>query len=191
MMEILGSIRIEKVFGRHSNSFFARTLGRATREIDTPEELEEAEREIEQLVSLVNGSISQLLDLKTKAEQLSAEIEKVRFEAEASAIAALFISEYMAKHSHGDIAQRFTERGMSLTATCAQIQGGSSIRLLQIEQPLQLISVVQNVVLVTLPGLIASIAALQTMAKSSNKPTVTQIDELGDQIQKTLQSLKV
>jgi len=191
MMEILGSIRLEKVLCKKSDSFLAKALGRVSKEIDTLMELEEAEREIEQLVSLVNASIHPLLDLKTKAEKLSVEVERVRVEADASSIAALCICKYFSLNSRTDLSQIFTDRSMSLTATCAQIKSGSSIRQIQIEQPLRLINIAQNVVLVTLPGLIANISALQTMAKGTNKPTVTQIGELGDQIQKTLQSLKV
>ncbi len=191
MMEILRLIRLEKVFGKRSGGFLSRTLKRASQEIDTPEELEDAEREIEQIVALVNNSIGKLLELKAEAESLSAEIEKIRLESEAASVAALYIADYLAKRSRPDIASRFTERSVSLTATSAQIQGGSSIRLLQIEQPLQLISVVQNVVLVTLPGLIASISAMQTMLKGANQPTVTQIDELGDQIRQILDSIKL
>ncbi len=190
MVELLGLVRLEKVFETGSG-FFANMFRAATHDIDTPKELEEAMREIGQIVSLVTGSIQQLLDLKTKVEALSTEVEKICTEAQAASIAADCIADYFTGLSRPDLAQRFTERSMSLTATIAQIQSGSSIRSIQIEQPLQLINIVQNVVLVTLPGLIGDIAAMQTMMQGSRKPTPTQISELSGKMKSTLQILKV
>jgi hypothetical protein len=79
---------------------------------------------------------------------------------------------------------------MSLTQTLAQIRGSNSVRKVQTEHPLRLITTVQNVALVTVPGLIGNMVSLKAMLEGSRKPTVTDVGELSDQVQGILQQLQ-
>jgi hypothetical protein len=55
---------------------------------------------------------------------------------------------------------------MSLSATAAQMRQGDALHRLQLQQPLDLIGIIQNVALVALPGFLAGLAALLALATS-------------------------
>lgn len=187
--DLLGSIRLDSIY-KNNGGFFTSIFKKGNQLIETPAALKEALREINELVHLLGKSIDQLLDLKTKFELASSDAEQIRDKAEARSIAALAVANYLSGNQKS-LADSFIGRAMALTATCAQIERDGSVRKLQIEQPLKLITVVQNVVLITLPGLIGTIASLQTLMSENNKPTVTHFQEVGDQIATTLKGLKV
>ena len=64
------------------------------------------------------------------------------------------------------------------------------MRALQIEQPLRLVAAIQNVALVTVPGLLGGIAALAAMLEERRQVTPTQAGELAYQLRTILQQLK-
>ena len=59
----------------------------------------------------------------------------------------------------------------------------------QVQDVLSLISVVQNTVLVTVPIMLSSIAAMQMVVKRDKQPTVTEVNELGDQLKNLIKSI--
>lgn len=187
LIEILGSIRLDRVFVE-SRSMLTRFIRRSSKEIDTPEELKEARVEVQQLVDRLTKKIDVLLKAKTEVEEFSSEVEALRVDAAAWSVAAAYLSGRL-KLTSPDLAQRLADRADSLTATCAQILADGTIRKMQVERPMQLITTIQNVVLVTLPGIIAALAAIAS-ASSSSRPTVTQLSDLQDQVTKAVEGLK-
>ncbi len=190
MTDILGSIDIEAVCGAASRTgILAQYLKKTNSRIDTPEELEAARIELDQLVRLMGDALESLLSLKETLERHAQRIEELGNEAEASALAASFLSDHL-RASRPPLSQRFLERGMSLTQTVAQIRSGVSMREVQAEQPLKLIGAIQNVALVLVPGFLGSIASLTTMLLSNRKLTPTEAGELAYQLRNILQQLK-
>ena len=124
-----------------------------------------------------------------KLARTAARIEGMGDEAEASALAASFLSDHL-RVSRPPLSQRFLERAMSLTQTVAQIRSGASMRDVQIEQPIRLIGAIQNVALVMVPGFLGSIASLTTMLENNRKLTPTEAGELSYQLRNILQQLK-
>lgn len=190
MVDILGAVDIEAVSGVASGpgllGYYLKTVNR---KIDTLEELDDARRELDQLVRLMGATLEQLLALKEVLERHAAEVERLGDEAEASAIAAEFLSAHLHQAQPG-VSQRFLERSMSLTQTVAQIRGSASFREVQTEQPLRLIAAIQNVALVMVPGWLASIAAVTAMLESRRQLTPTEAGELTSQLRDILQQLK-
>lgn len=190
MMQILGSIDLEAVYGvAASSGGIGQYLKRVNKRIDTPQELEVARIELDQLVKLMSAALDQLLALKEEIEQHASRIDEIGDEVEASALAAEFLSVHLRDRAHG-LSQRFLERSMSLTQTLAQIRGSGSLRQTQAEQPLRLIGAIQNVALVMIPAWLGSIAALVVMEEAGRKPTPTQAGELAYQLRDILQQLE-
>ncbi len=187
MMTILSSIDIYGICNIEDEGSITQFFRRGGAKIDTPQEFESARAELDQLLGLMSAGLEELLKLKEKLDSHSSSIDEFGDEVEASALAALFLSTYLQGTQPG-LTQRFTERSMSLTATLAQIRGSSSIRTIQIEQPLSLISSIQNVALVLLPGWIGSVAALTVQARK--KPSPTEAGELVYQLGEIITQLK-
>lgn len=190
MTDILGSIDLEAVARPGAASgVVGGFLRKMNVKIDSPEELELARTELDQLVQLMGDSLEELLSLKETLARQASQIVALGEEIDASALAALFASEHL-REIQPALAQRYLERSMSLSQTLAQIRGNSSLRDVQIEQPLRLIGAIQNVALVMVPGWLGSIAALGTMLESKRKVTPTQTGELAYQLRNIVQQLK-
>ena len=190
MTEILVSIDIEAVCGAAPGSgalggFFKKV----NRRIDTPEELDAARAELDQLVRLMGDALEALLSFKERLEKSSKRIEETGDEVEAAALAAQFLSEHLNVKQRA-LSQRFLDRSISLTQTVAQIRGSTSLRESQIEQPLRLIAAIQNVALVMVPGWLGSIAALTSALATDRKLTPTEAGELAYQLRNIVQQLK-
>ena len=189
MNDILGAINIEAVCGvAPASGMIGEYFKKLNSKIDTPQELEAARIELEQLVRLMGECLEQLLSFKEMLEQQSNRIEDMGNEVEASAIAAEFLSAHLRERNKA-LSQRFLERSMSLMQTAVQIRGSTSMREVQIEQPLRLIAAIQNVALVMVPGWLGSIAALSTVLASKRKLTSTEAGELAYQLRDLLQQL--
>lgn len=189
MIEILGSIDLEAVCGVVASSgMLGQYFKKVNRKIDTPEELDVARIELDQLVRLMGEALEQLLSFKETLEQHARRIEEVGDEVEASALAAEFLAAHL-REGQQALSRRFLERSMSLMQTVAQIRGNTSIREVQIEQPLRLIGAIQNVALVMVPGWLGSIAALSAMLDGRRKPTATEAGELAYQLRNIVQQL--
>ena len=189
MMDILGSIDLMAVCG-HGSGGLGQLLKGVNNKIDTPEELKAAQAELDMLVKFMSTALNELLDLKDAFEQHSSKLNEVAARAEAHAVAALFLSQYLQKEKAG-LAQRFTQRSMSLTQTLAQIRGDSSMRKVQIEQPIRLVGAIQNVVLVLMPGFIGSIASMTTaLAGRNGRVSPTEAGELNYQLRNIIGKLQ-
>jgi hypothetical protein len=191
MVEIFQSIDLEAVFVNHRESGFSRLFSRATGKADSPEELQRAEDEIQQLHDLMEQKFDELLKLRDDLERVSGEIDKLAGSIEASALAAAFLSDYLDKSGQKQgLSHRLMERGASLTQSLAQIRSSSSIRSSQIEHPLNLITSVQNVVLVTVPAWLGSVAGLRMMSQQrSQSPTRTSVDEVKQELRTIIRNL--
>ena len=188
MIDILGSIDLLAVCGHRGNSLFGEYFKGVNKKIDTAEELKAAQTELDQLVKCMSAALDELLTLKDKLEQHAGKFSAIAVEVEASALAALFLSNYLQKENSA-LAQRFTERGMSLTQTLAQVRSGDSTRDIQVEHPLRMIGAIQNVALVMMPAWLGSIAsALTLLARRSL--TQTEASELTYQLRDIINQLK-
>lgn len=187
MTAILGSIDLAAIAGIERSGPLSEYLKRATRKIDTREELEAARTELAQLVSLMRGEMDGLLALRAQIERASSRIDRIGGDVEAAALSAQFLSEYLRSSDEG-LSRRLLERGMSLTQSALQIRGSASLRESQIEQPLRLIGAIQDVALVTVPAWLGSIASLTTLAR--RRPTPTEAGEMAFQLQKILERLR-
>lgn len=178
MLEILGGLQLEKVFGE-SPSFLAGIFGRTAGEIKTPEELDKALDEIEQLSSILSGRIGELITLREELESNSKQLQDLSDGIEASMIAALAVAEYFEKKPlQKDLADRLKERSDSLTATLGQIRSDGLMRTLHIEQPMNLTTLVQEVVFNTLPSWITSVTAMRMALHGKHKPNPTEVSEV-------------
>ena len=171
MTTLLGAIDLMAVCG-HGKGGLIGTLAKAvSNAIDTPRKLSVALDELRLLLERTGGAIDRLLQLKERLQQHVDAIAAIEREVEAAALAAQFLSGHFATKAPS-LAQVFTDRHMSLTATLAQMRQSDPIHRLQIEQPLQLIAAIQNVALVSLPGCIAGMSALLALVTTkSASPT--------------------
>jgi hypothetical protein len=188
LQDLIGGIHLKELLGFERKSWSDRLISLGHNE-NPIEEFNRIRTEIAQLIKLMQEDLPVLLALKMDVESLSRKIDDLGNEVEASAIAALFLADYHSREgSEKDrqkreaCAELFTQRSMSLTQTLAQIRGNSLMRDMQIRQPLQLIGLVQNVILVMVPGWLGSYASLKSVIESHRKPTLTEIDEL-DRVQ--------
>lgn len=188
MMEILQGVDLLAVAG-HAGGGFGQYLKGINKKIDTPDELAAARSELDQLVHHMGGALDELLDLKDKLERNAAGLNRVATEAEAAALAALFLSQYLGSEQP-QLAARFVERSMSLTQTLAQIRGNDAIREIQIEHPIRMVGAIQNVVLVSMPDFLASIAALNSLAARNRVMSPTEAGELNYKLRDIMEQLK-
>ena len=189
MMEILGNINLQRVF--EETSFVTRALRKASSEIDTPDELDSAMREIEQLKNLMRARTDELLALREKFEQNSKTTEDLGDEIEASIIAALELAEYIKNEpSRVEISTCLQERADGLTQTLAQIRAGGSMRKIHIDQPLKLTTLIQQVVFNTLPTWMGNASTMLLALQGKQKPNPTEISELGRTLKSIISNLK-
>lgn len=187
MMDILASIDLMAVCGQREGGI-GQLFWSVNKKIDTIAELNDAQVELDQLVKYLSVALDELLDLKDKLEHHSVEVNVIGVKVEASALAALFLSQHL-QRDNSAVAQRFLERSMALTQTLAQIRSGDSMREMQIEQPIRMVKTVQDVALVMMPGFLGGVAAALTLI-DRKKLTPTQAGELTYQLRDILQQLR-
>jgi len=188
MMEILQAVDLLAIAGQAGSAFGEYFKG-INKKIDTPDELAVAQNELDQLVHHMGGALDELLDLKDKLERNAAELNRVATQAEAAALAALFLSQYLGK-KQPQLAERFVERSMSLTQTLAQIRGNGAIREIQIEHPIRMVGAIQNVILVSMPDFLSSIAAINSLAARNRVMSPTEAGELNYKLRDIIEQLK-
>lgn len=188
-MDILGSIDLLAASGHGSSGVVGRILQRVNSRIDTPGELAVAQAELENLVALMAAALQELLDLKDQLLRVAERTDATAAQLEAAAVAALFLAERL-RNQKGAVAQRFTERAMSLTQTLALIRQGGATRTLQLEQPIRMVGAIQGVALVMLPGFLGSIASVAALSANKASITPTEAGELAYQLQLVIEKLK-
>lgn len=189
MTTILGSIDLEAACGAGpAPGVFSRLVRSTYARIDTPEELEAARGELDQIVQLLGETLPDLLSLKQSIEQHWQRIEVVGDETEAAALAAEFLAMRL-QEKRPTLSRRYLDRSISLTQTTAQIREAASLRDAQIEQPARLVAVIQDVVLVRLPAWLGSVAALEASAAGHRRVTSTEAGELAHRLRGLLQQL--
>lgn len=190
MVAVLSSIDLQAVFAAQASSAgIGNYLKKLNSRVDTPDELEAARLELDQLVRLMGNSLEPLLALKERLHLQSRRIDDAGVDVEAAALAAQFLSDQFAE-KRPELSGRFVERAMSLTQTLAQIRGSAGLRGAQTDQPLHLIGAIQNVALVSVPAWLVTVAALNTALRSNKRPTQTEAGELDYRLRTILQQLK-
>ena len=188
-IDILGSIDLMAACGHGTSGPIGRLFQGINARIDTPDELAEAQAELERLVALMGSSVKELLDVKNRLLVLSERTEATGEQVEAAAIAALFLSQHLGGDKSA-VAQRFAERAMSLAQTLALIRQGGTSRDLQMEQPIRMVAAIQNVALVTLPEFIGSIATITTLAARKRSVSPTDAGDLAYRLRDIIDRLK-
>lgn len=169
-MDILGSIDLLPACGHGFGGVLGRVFQRTNARIDTPGELVQSQAELEKLVGLMAAALEELLDLNAGLLALAERADALGTQLEAASMAASFLSRNLPPGKEA-VAQRFAERALSLGQTVALIREGGATRSLQVDQPLRLISAIQNVALVMLPGFVGSIAAVTALSPTRTTPT--------------------
>lgn len=188
MLEILGSIDLMAVCGHDRGGVLGQYFKGINKRIDTPAELTAAQAELDQLVQYMSAALDELLELKDQLEQHSSKVRNIAEGVEAAALAALVLARYF-QPNNSVLASRFTERGNRLTQTLAQIRGSDVTREIQIEQPLGMVSAIQHVALVMMPGWLGSVASALTLLGRRNL-TKTEASELTHQLREIITQLK-
>lgn len=186
-MDILESIDLLAACGHGSGGVLGRVIQRMNARIDTPGELAQAQAELEKLVALMATALQELLDLKDRLLSVAERTDAAGAQLEAASMAASFLSGHL-RNEKDAVSQRFAERAMSLAQSVALIREGGATRSLQLEQPMRMISAIQDVALLMLPGFISSIAA--ATALSSARTTPTEAGELAYRLHDIIEQLK-
>jgi hypothetical protein len=191
LLTLLGNINLAKICGQDSTKgLLERIFEKPSKdEIGSLESLKQAQVRLDQLIESMKSSLDELLALKARIQRSSEMIDHQGDKIEARAISAGFLSEYLSK-TKPVLSRIFEDRSMSLTSTLAQIRESGTMRLIQIDQPLQMISNIQHVTLVTWPGLLGSIVSVRTILDRKQKPTALQMNELNDQLKNLIEKLK-
>jgi hypothetical protein len=190
MMDILESIDLMAVCGHGKTGLLEGLTRSVNKKIDTRSELSSAQVELGQLVDHMSRTLQDLLNLKDAIETHSKTIDEVAAEIEVSGLAALFLAHYLRKDSSkASMADHFEGRSMSLVQTLAQIRQNDQVKKIQIEQPVQMISSIQNVALVIMPGFIGSIATVLTQL-SGKGVSPTEAGEVSHKLQDVINQLK-
>lgn len=187
MLEILGSFDVMSVV--EPSGGISRFLKGMNNKTDTIGELVASRKELDQIVRLMDDALGELIDLKDKLEKNARALEAIAKDAESHALAALYLSEYL-RPERPAIAERFVERSMSLTQTVAQIRGNSVVRDMQLEQPIRMISSIQHVTTVSMPDLLSSLAAINSLAVQNTMISPTAASELNYKLQDVIRQLK-
>lgn len=175
LLEILESFDLSAI-ARTEGAGIGGLLKSFNRKTDTVGELGSARAELAQLVGLMDVGLDELLGLREQLQSNAAKQQKMATEIEAGALAALYLAEHF-QAGNAAMAERFTERSMSLTQTLAQIRGDESLRNLQVESPLRTITAIQNVTLVSMPDFLATLGALSAL-QPGRSVTPTEAREL-------------
>lgn len=187
-MDILGSIDFLAACGHGSSGILSRVLQQMNKRIDTPGELAQAQAELERLVGLMDAALHELLDLKDRLLAVAERIDAAGERLEAASVAASFLSRHL-ESGKDAVAQRFAERALGLAQTVALIREGGATRRLQLEQPIHIISAIQNVALVMLPAFIGNIASVSALS-TARTTTPTEAGELAYRLREIIEQLK-
>lgn len=188
MTQLLGSIDLMAVCGHGKGGVLAGLARSMNDRIDTPGELAGALGELRLLLDRLGTATEGLAGLAHRLRQHAGDIDRIGGEVDATALAALFLARHFERDAP-DLSRLLTDRAMSLTATMAQIRQGDSLHRLQLQQPLNLIGIIQNVALVTLPGFLTNLAALLALAKSRNV-SPTEARDMSYQLRDVLNQFK-
>ena len=188
MLEILGSIDLMAVCGHDGGGVLGQYFKGINKKIDTPDELNAAQAELDRLVQYMSAALDELLALKETLERHSTKVRDISDGVEASALAALALSRYLEPKS-SVLATRFMERSNRLTQTLAQIRSSDATREMQIEQPIRMVSAIQHVALVMMPGWLGSIASALTLLGRKSL-TKTEAGELTYQLREIISQLR-
>lgn len=187
MLEILGAFDVMAV--AQSGNGIGGLLRSLNTRIDTVDELAAARAEIDQIIRLMGNGLDELLDLRERLEKNAGVLETIAGEAEAAALAALYLSDHL-RPTAPAIADNFLSRSMSLTQTLTQIRGNSSIRDMQRQHPIEIIGAIQNATLVSMPDFLASLAAINALGLRDAVLSPTQANELNYKLHDIIQQLK-
>ena len=108
----------------------------------------------------------------------------------AAALAASFLAQYLQNDKPG-LAQCFNQRSASLTQTLTQIRQNDTVREMQINYPLRLVGAIQDVALVALPDVIASIASAVSLAGRKVSLSPTEAGELHYKLRDIISKLAI
>ena len=188
MTQLLASIDLMAVCGHGKGGLLSRLASSMNDRVDTPAELAGALGELRLLLDRLGDATASLATLADRLHQRAGAIDRIGRDVDAAAVAALFLARHFEREAPA-LARRFDDRATSLTATVAQIRQGDAVHRLQLQRPLDLIGVIQNVALVMLPGLLAAMAALLALAKSRGA-SPTEARDMSHQLRDILNQLQ-
>ena len=192
VLDILQSIDLRGVLEFNKDGFFTKFLKLSNAEYDSPEELQNAEKELSQLVEVLNRESETLLQLHQRLSQIQEEIKRLENRVLCAANAANYLIKYFEKQGEAGskLSRQFEDRAMSLTKTRSQMLQNEAARKIQLDHLNQLLFTVQDVILVMLPDWLGSISAILSMLGMKKVVTLTEVMDLSDRQKKIISHLK-
>ncbi len=176
---VLGSIDLQKLLGK-DKGLFSRLF---RNEGEILEDFDQAQTEIQQAIVVLDGKQTSLLEHQDKLQALQTRLKELETKVEVEVITAYFLAEHLRTESGGTgelkrLADLLAGRSMALTQTLLQTRSNFRLLEVQVEQPLELIRLIQNVILVMVPDWLSGYAVLKAAVESQQQVTRIQIDEL-------------
>jgi hypothetical protein len=191
LQEILEGIDLEKL-KEVGQGLMAKFLGTSREKV--LEVFTSTQSELTHLMKLLQDAIPSLLDLKKRLSDTKERVKELSSKLQAESLAAEFVVGYMRKSGMSDKAKMHAQilegRSMALTGTVAQITGSNSMFEIQINQPLNVITCVQDTVLTKVPAWLGNYMALKLLFERKSKPTETQLTELGHKLSEILSTIR-
>lgn len=172
--------RLKALLGRFdltalcSKGLLSAAFRKASRVIDTAEEIAAARIEINELLTLLTAALEGLAALKSRLEAQAVALQALEAQVEAAVIAAAYLAEAAAPH----LSRSFQDRRHSLGLTLLQIRTGQAQHPVEASLPARLVVAIQNIALVALPAWLESLAQFQARLKSSHAPSLTEARDL-------------
>lgn len=161
-----------------TNTLLRIFAGSVSKKINSSQDFESTQIEVNQLAELLSLAIKPLTELYRKQEGLRDEFKKLQDDVEISAIAAEMITDYMiGQKMRYECSQALGSRTASLYTTQASLMQQISLQSNSGSDVLTLISCIQNIVLTSIPTWLNTYADIIKQQTSAHKPTVTVIDE--------------
>ncbi len=184
----LEAIDIDAVCADRRPALFS-LLEAAGDRIDTPRKLAAARTELERLAGQARAVLDGLADLKASLDDHARRVDETSLELEAAALAALFLAERLAA-DRPELSRRFLQREISLTKTVLRIRGGQLARADQVQEPLTLITLIQEVVLRDLSDWLVAVAALAGSRQARGRLSSTEVADLRHRLRALLRNLQ-
>lgn len=172
--------RLKALLGRFdltalcSKGLMSAAFRKASRVIDTGEEIQAARVEIAELMAHLTGALDGLAALKSRLEAQALALQALAVKVEAALIAAAFLAEAAPPH----LTRSFQDRRHSLGLTLVQIRTADLQHPVEASLPARLVVAIQNIVLVALPAWLESLGHFQSRLDRGMGPSLTEARDL-------------
>lgn len=174
LQEVLQSIDMSRLRGSDRGQgglfgFFKRPSGSGRRDI--AKELSAKKDQIDRLVGAVKDRKEYLLRVRDRILKLGEDIRELQSEALAFVIAGMHIEKHLRqKGLDAHCADALDQRCDALTRTQAELSSSSGVSELAVQQILQLLSIAEETVLLSIPTWTTNLLAIQLLYEKDEQP---------------------